>query len=158
MFTLNGLLDIFSKNITTTILDQLPDADVAITSNEDSYIYNYSTLINSIEQNDPNIKAVIPRYAIDSGIYLSSNNQEFVIPVQIIAINFTRENEINLGTFTPTIQSLKVNECLAVGNFGTQILSSSTNSNIDVSMLLNPNYPVNLSLKKKTSFVAMMNC
>ena len=149
MFTLNGLLDIFSKNITTTILDQLPDADVSISSSKDNYIYNYSNLINSIEKNDTQIKAVTPRYTIDSGIYLSSQGNQFVIPTQIIAINLTKENNMGLGSFTPFISQLGVNQCLAVGNFGTQILSASNNGKINVSMLLKPNFPVNITLSIK---------
>ena len=58
MFTLNGLLDIFSKNITTSVLDQLPDADVLITSNKDSYIYNYTNIISSIEHKDSMITEI----------------------------------------------------------------------------------------------------
>ena len=148
LFTLNGILDIFSKNVSTSILDQLQEADFTITSNTDNYIYNYTTLQNSIESQDSLVKGVTPRYSIDGGIFLnSSQGSQLIIPTQIIAINFTKEKELNLGYFTPEINSLGVNQCVAVGNFGAQLLNASNNGAIDVSMLLKPNLPVNVTLK-----------
>ena len=98
LFTLNGILDIFSKNVTTSILDQLPEADFTITSNTDNYIYNYTTLQNSIESQDSLVKGATPRYSIDGGIFLNSSQvSQIIIPTQIIAINFTKEKELNLG-------------------------------------------------------------
>lgn len=146
MFTLNGLLDIFSNNITTSIIGQLPDADVSITSTKDSYIYNYSTLIQSIESQDQIIKAVTPRYAMDGGVYLNSSQGQVIVPTQIVAINVSKEYSMGMGSFTPQISSLGVNECLVIGNFGQQLLSASPNGNLNVCMLLKPNLSVNMSL------------
>ena len=147
MFTLNGLLDVLGKNITTGVLDQVPNADFSITSNQNSYITNYSTLISAIEHNDTLVKAVTPRFSIDGGLILkSSQGNQVVIPTVIIAINLTKENEIGLGSFTPQINSLGVNECLLIGNFGNQLLSNESNNKINVTMLLNSNSSVNMSL------------
>lgn len=151
MFTLNGLLDVFSKNITTSILDQLPDSDFTITSNKNNYVDNFSTIVSAIEQNDSIVKAVTPRYAINGGIYLNdSQGNTIVVPTVIMAINLTKENEMGLGTLTPNVNSLAVNQCLAVGTFGSQILSQSINGKINVSMLLTPNSPVNITLTIKS--------
>ena len=150
MFTLNGLLDVLGKNVTTSVLDQVPDADFSISSNQNSYITNYNTLITSIEHNDTLVKAVTPRYSIDGGLFLKgSQGKQVVVHTVIIAINLTKENNMRLGTFTPKINNLGVNECLVIGNFGNQHLSNESNNKINVSMLLNANTPVNISLTIK---------
>lgn len=147
MFTLNGLLDIFSKNITTTILDQLPDSDFSITADGENYIYNYTDIITSIEKNVSIVSSITARYTIDGGIFLNnSEGDQFVVPTQIIAINLTKENEMHLGSFNPVINDLPANQCLVIGNFGKQLVKASPNGIIDVSLLLKPNFPVNLTL------------
>lgn len=147
LFTLNGLLDIYSNNVTTSVLNQLPDADFSISSTKDKFIYNYSSIITSIESKDSLVKGITPRYNIDGGIYLkNSQGQQFIVPTQIIAINFTKEKQLNLGSFSPAVSSLGINDCVVVGSFGTQIQQLSPDNKLNVSMLLNPTLQVNMSL------------
>ncbi len=154
MFTLNGLLDVFGNNVTTSVLTQVPNVDFSITSAKKPYITNYDTLINSIKKNDPQVKAVTPRYSIDGGIILhSSQGSSVVIPTVVKAINVTEENKMGLGSFDPSISSLGVNDCLVLGNFGNQIISESINNKINVSLLLNPDKPVNITLTIKSQVV-----
>ena len=151
MLTLNGLLDIFSKNITTTMIDQLPEADFSIQAQDDFYIYNTSLLSNQINTIDF-VADTTSRYSIDAGLLLyDSNNSIFTIPTQIIAINLTKETEMNLGSFNPIVNSLQANECIVVGNFGKQLLKAQEkyDNELNVSMLLKPSLPVNLTLTIK---------
>ena len=147
LFTLNGLLDIYSNNITSSIIDQLPDADFAISSNKDPFVSNYSSMISTIQTNDNLVDGVTARYTIDGGIYLrNALGDQFIVPTQVIAINFTKENQMGLGSFTPDVQTLSANQCVVIGSFGTQLLKAVSGNSIDVTMLLQPNVPVNMSL------------
>lgn len=151
MFTLNGLLDVFGNNVTTSVLAQAPNADFAITSISSPYIYNYSTLVSKIEKNDSLVTAVTPRYSMDGGVFLTdSQGNSVVVPATIIAINLTEENQMGLGSFTPQINSLGVDECLVVGSFGSQLLAQAQNTRISVSMHLTANLSVTHTLTIKS--------
>lgn len=123
LVAVNGLVDDISNSYTATVMNDLSEADVVVRHKEDQFISNASSLNPSFD--GAQVKGVTYRLEIDGGVFFTGKkNVQRSFPIKVLGLNTTQEDILGLGGFEPQVGSIGLNQCLLVGNFGSQVQST----------------------------------
>ena len=145
----NGAVDNLSHNFFNSTFTNLPSIDVVITHSDHSLINNVSTIEQT--QSNSHLRSFSPRLKTDGALfYLDNENKEISSLVTVIGLNITQENSLDIGSFSPKINSLPINQCLLIDSLGAQV-SSSIEKSMTLRLYLSSSETINLTIINSTS-------
>ncbi len=132
LVAMNATVDTLSNSYVDLILNTAQDYDYEINPSEGISIENYSSLILQINEIDE-IKNSTPRYISQAYMRIRYESEDLIdIPANLIGLDVTKENNLNIGSFDPDIiEPIGINQCLLIGNFG-QNVKTVLNKNLSI--------------------------
>jgi len=116
----NGAVDSLGYSQIGFITQEQSEVDLAVFPT-DKIISNATKLAQNISSINE-IADTSLRYIIEARIVLKGADSTFSIPMTLIALNFTQENILRIGTLDPSIDELGINETVLVGDIGHRIV------------------------------------
>ncbi len=121
---INGAVDTLGYSQIGFTTQNLSAVDLEVTHGSQEVIYNATSLARNISKVNQ-IAGSSLRYITQVSLILEKPPEfSLSIPMTLIALNFTKEDSLNIGYLEPQIDTLdmNMNETVLVGDFGTQIL------------------------------------
>ncbi|MFX0113278.1 MAG: FtsX-like permease family protein [Candidatus Hodarchaeota archaeon] len=141
----NGLVDTMGNSYVNVVIGQIGEADARIWATTDSLeeewisqpsnlvFSNISSLVSKIEMTE-GVRGATPRLKIPKADIRAGEHN---LSVTVIGTDFQKENELNLGALSPSINSLGLNECVLMGSFGERVKQLATGQILHAELLIN---------------------
>lgn len=133
LVAMNATVDTLSNSYVDLILNTAQDYDFEINPSEEGIsIANYSSLISEINE-ITEIDNATPRYISQAFMRIRFEELDLIdIPANLIGLDITKENELQIGSFDPEInEPIGINQCLLIGNFGENV-KTVLNTNLSI--------------------------